>query len=221
MLFLFDWAVHVLNYWVYKMLASPIIFVLSVGLDCGNCSVPYRFILSPGERVWRGLPNSPGSRGSRDHWERRPWSHWISARSTLIAKCCLLPSEAVLCWVSSWISKHMWQYCVFFFPGDKVIPLLIRQCRKCHFCKNPKTNQCVDRWWVAVFLSAAFWCCLTKISKKSPSNTFQDHLWFMLQACDGAGAINVQVHLQRKAAVPVWWNQHLLWVHCGPRDGRG
>lgn len=31
-------------------------------------------------------------------------------------------------------------------PGDKVVPLFIRQCRNCHFCKNPKTNQCVDAW---------------------------------------------------------------------------
>ncbi|XP_076604852.1 alcohol dehydrogenase 1-like [Chaetodon auriga] len=27
-------------------------------------------------------------------------------------------------------------------PGDKVIPLLMPQCRECRFCKSPKTNQC-------------------------------------------------------------------------------
>ncbi|CAJ1073990.1 alcohol dehydrogenase 1-like [Xyrichtys novacula] len=31
-------------------------------------------------------------------------------------------------------------------PGDKVIPLFIRQCRECRFCKSPKTNQCVAAW---------------------------------------------------------------------------
>uniref|UniRef100_H3BYT1 Enoyl reductase (ER) domain-containing protein n=1 Tax=Tetraodon nigroviridis TaxID=99883 RepID=H3BYT1_TETNG len=30
--------------------------------------------------------------------------------------------------------------------GDKVIPLFIRQCRECRFCKSPKTNQCEKAW---------------------------------------------------------------------------
>ncbi|XP_042357081.1 alcohol dehydrogenase 1-like isoform X1 [Plectropomus leopardus] len=31
-------------------------------------------------------------------------------------------------------------------PGDHVIPLTIAQCRKCRFCKSPKTNQCDNGW---------------------------------------------------------------------------
>uniref|UniRef100_A0A3B4AJI1 Alcohol dehydrogenase-like N-terminal domain-containing protein n=1 Tax=Periophthalmus magnuspinnatus TaxID=409849 RepID=A0A3B4AJI1_9GOBI len=30
-----------------------------------------------------------------------------------------------------------------FKNGDKVIPVFLSQCRECHFCKSPKTNQCV------------------------------------------------------------------------------
>nr|XP_057946439.1 alcohol dehydrogenase 1-like [Doryrhamphus excisus] len=33
-----------------------------------------------------------------------------------------------------------------FQPGDKVIPLIISQCRECRFCKSPKTNQCEKAW---------------------------------------------------------------------------
>ncbi|XP_061751030.1 alcohol dehydrogenase 1-like isoform X2 [Nerophis ophidion] len=33
-----------------------------------------------------------------------------------------------------------------FQPGDKVIPLIISQCRECRFCKSPKTNQCENAW---------------------------------------------------------------------------
>ncbi|KAM7376677.1 hypothetical protein PAMP_006393 [Pampus punctatissimus] len=33
-----------------------------------------------------------------------------------------------------------------FQPGDKVIPLFISQCKECHFCKSPKTNQCEKGW---------------------------------------------------------------------------
>ncbi|XP_037096727.1 alcohol dehydrogenase 1-like [Syngnathus acus] len=35
-----------------------------------------------------------------------------------------------------------------FQPGDKVIPLIISQCRECRFCKSPKTNQCEKAWHV-------------------------------------------------------------------------
>ncbi|XP_063764079.1 alcohol dehydrogenase 1-like isoform X1 [Eleginops maclovinus] len=33
-----------------------------------------------------------------------------------------------------------------FQPGDKVIPLIIPQCKECRFCKSPKTNQCEKGW---------------------------------------------------------------------------
>ncbi|XP_062296886.1 alcohol dehydrogenase 1-like [Scomber scombrus] len=33
-----------------------------------------------------------------------------------------------------------------FQSGDKVIPLFLSQCRECHFCKSPKTNQCDNTW---------------------------------------------------------------------------
>ncbi|XP_040916532.1 alcohol dehydrogenase 1-like [Toxotes jaculatrix] len=33
-----------------------------------------------------------------------------------------------------------------FQPGDKVIPLGLPNCRKCRFCKSPKTNQCEEGW---------------------------------------------------------------------------
>nr|XP_061798358.1 alcohol dehydrogenase 1-like isoform X2 [Nerophis lumbriciformis] len=29
-----------------------------------------------------------------------------------------------------------------FQPGDRVVPLIVSQCRECRFCKSPKTNQC-------------------------------------------------------------------------------
>ncbi|KAM9807869.1 alcohol dehydrogenase 1-like [Neosynchiropus ocellatus] len=31
-------------------------------------------------------------------------------------------------------------------PGDKVIPLLVSQCRECRFCISPKTNICEKSW---------------------------------------------------------------------------
>ncbi|XP_034531056.1 alcohol dehydrogenase 1-like [Notolabrus celidotus] len=34
--------------------------------------------------------------------------------------------------------------------GDKVIPLFLRQCKECRFCKSPKTNQCVVAWEGAI-----------------------------------------------------------------------
>ncbi|XP_076604872.1 alcohol dehydrogenase 1-like isoform X2 [Chaetodon auriga] len=37
-------------------------------------------------------------------------------------------------------------------PGDKVIPLLMPQCRECRFCKSPKTNQC-DRYFRSSYLN--------------------------------------------------------------------
>ncbi|XP_042356766.1 alcohol dehydrogenase 1-like [Plectropomus leopardus] len=33
-----------------------------------------------------------------------------------------------------------------FQPGDKVIPLVMSQCRECRFCRNPKTNLCEKGW---------------------------------------------------------------------------
>ncbi|CAL1574817.1 unnamed protein product [Knipowitschia caucasica] len=33
-----------------------------------------------------------------------------------------------------------------FKPGDKVIPIFASQCADCLFCKNPKTNHCVQTW---------------------------------------------------------------------------
>ncbi|KAM9777645.1 alcohol dehydrogenase 1-like [Neosynchiropus ocellatus] len=33
-----------------------------------------------------------------------------------------------------------------FQQGDKVIPMMIAQCRECRFCKSPKTNQCEKAW---------------------------------------------------------------------------
>ncbi|XP_059209974.1 alcohol dehydrogenase 1-like isoform X2 [Centropristis striata] len=35
-----------------------------------------------------------------------------------------------------------------FQPGDKVIPLVISQCRECRFCQNAMTNYC-EKGWVA------------------------------------------------------------------------
>uniref|UniRef100_A0A8C6TUM1 Enoyl reductase (ER) domain-containing protein n=1 Tax=Neogobius melanostomus TaxID=47308 RepID=A0A8C6TUM1_9GOBI len=33
-----------------------------------------------------------------------------------------------------------------FTPGDKVMPVFLAQCRDCHLCKSPKTNQCMKAW---------------------------------------------------------------------------
>ncbi|XP_019737251.1 alcohol dehydrogenase 1-like isoform X1 [Hippocampus comes] len=33
-----------------------------------------------------------------------------------------------------------------FQPGDKVVPLIVSQCRECRFCKSPRTNQCEKAW---------------------------------------------------------------------------
>lgn len=38
----------------------------------------------------------------------------------------------------SWAPSRIWS----FFPGDKVIPLYMPQCRKCKFCLSPLTNFC-------------------------------------------------------------------------------
>ena len=37
-------------------------------------------------------------------------------------------------------------FVILFSTGDKVIPLSVSQCRKCRFCKSPKTNQCEKGW---------------------------------------------------------------------------
>ncbi|CAF94269.1 unnamed protein product [Tetraodon nigroviridis] len=63
-------------------------------------------------------------------------------------------------------------------PGDKVIPLFIRQCRECRFCKNPKTNQCEKAWGVKDMTfqeKSRFTCKGKKLLQFTGTSTFAEY----------------------------------------------
>ncbi|KAF3701452.1 Alcohol dehydrogenase 1 [Channa argus] len=67
-----------------------------------------------------------------------------------------------------------------FQPGDKVIPLPIPQCGECHFCKSPKTNQCVKGWTAGSSIMLAlpdsrFTCKGKKVLQFAGTSTFSEY----------------------------------------------
>uniref|UniRef100_A0A3B4BGF9 Alcohol dehydrogenase-like C-terminal domain-containing protein n=1 Tax=Periophthalmus magnuspinnatus TaxID=409849 RepID=A0A3B4BGF9_9GOBI len=68
----------------------------------------------------------------------------------------------------------------FLFSGDKVIPVFLSQCRECHFCKSPKTNQCVKAWTEVIMdimcpIDSRFSCKGKKILQFSGLGTFTEY----------------------------------------------
>ncbi|KAM9354893.1 alcohol dehydrogenase 1-like [Pholidichthys leucotaenia] len=67
-----------------------------------------------------------------------------------------------------------------FQPGDKVIPLFLSQCKECHLCKNPKTNQCASAWTrinqeVMAAVESRFTCKGKKILQFMGTSTFSEY----------------------------------------------
>ncbi|KAK1893919.1 Alcohol dehydrogenase 1 [Dissostichus eleginoides] len=66
-----------------------------------------------------------------------------------------------------------------FQPGDKVIPLIIPQCRECRFCKNPNGNQCEKGWDggddVKVLADSRFTCKGKKVLQFMGTSTFSEY----------------------------------------------
>ncbi|XP_033843959.1 alcohol dehydrogenase 1-like [Periophthalmus magnuspinnatus] len=67
-----------------------------------------------------------------------------------------------------------------FKNGDKVIPVFLSQCRECHFCKSPKTNQCVKAWTEVIMdimcpIDSRFSCKGKKILQFSGLGTFTEY----------------------------------------------
>ncbi|XP_008275484.1 alcohol dehydrogenase 1-like isoform X2 [Stegastes partitus] len=67
-----------------------------------------------------------------------------------------------------------------FQPGDKVIPLFLSQCKECHLCKNPKTNQCATAWTrirqeIMAAVESRFTCKGKRILQFMGTSTFSEY----------------------------------------------
>ncbi|XP_024661977.2 alcohol dehydrogenase 1 [Maylandia zebra] len=67
-----------------------------------------------------------------------------------------------------------------FQPGDKVIPLFLSQCKECHLCKNPRTNQCEVAWTrinqaIMAGVESRFTCKGKRVLQFMGTSTFSEY----------------------------------------------